>query len=79
MLPLAPAWQRDAVCAGEDIEKFFPEGKGSSTAVGKELCSWCPVRRECLQWALDHDERGVWGGTSYRQRERMRKHGAEAA
>lgn len=29
----------------------------------KTVCSDCPVRRECLSWALDNKEIwGVWGG-----------------
>lgn len=62
-----------ALCREVDTgELFFPE-KGGTTAPAKQVCRMCPVREECLQYALDHDERyGIWGGKSERERRRMR-------
>lgn len=37
---------------------------------GKQFCSTCPVKRECLVWANYHDEDGVWGGESAMSRRR---------
>jgi hypothetical protein len=31
------------------------------------------VRPECLAFAIDNDERGVWGGTSEAERRAMRR------
>lgn len=65
-------WQIDAPCAQTDPEVFYPEVGGSSRQA-KVVCTGCPVRRECLEYALTHDERfGVWGGTSERERRRLR-------
>ena len=37
------------------------------------MCAGCPVRAQCLEHALAHDERfGVWGGTSERERRRLK-------
>ncbi|WP_280381432.1 WhiB family transcriptional regulator [Nocardia wallacei] len=70
-------WQDRAVCAQTDPDAFYPE-KGGSTADAKKVCMRCPVRVECLRYALDHDERfGIWGGTSERERRRI-KHAAAA-
>jgi hypothetical protein len=33
------------------------------------ICNLCPVRMYCLEWGLTrHEEFGVWGGTTPRQR-----------
>ncbi|WP_304621701.1 WhiB family transcriptional regulator [Rothia sp. ZJ1223] len=67
------AWQADALCAQTDPEAFFPE-KGGSTRDAKRVCSECPVRQACLDYAMENDERfGIWGGLSERERRRLRK------
>ena len=86
IVPLAPAdfgigvhdaaevgWQDRALCAQTDPEAFFPE-KGGSTREAKKVCRGCEVRVECLEYALEHDERfGIWGGLSERERRRMKR------
>ncbi|MCR8670415.1 WhiB family transcriptional regulator [Agrococcus sp. HG114] len=69
----ALAWQADALCAETDPEAFFPE-KGGSTRDAKRICESCEVRAECLEYALQNDERfGIWGGLSERERRKLRK------
>jgi WhiB family redox-sensing transcriptional regulator len=69
----ALAWQVDALCAQTDPEAFFPE-KGGSTRDAKRICETCEVRSECLDYALQNDERfGIWGGLSERERRRLRR------
>lgn len=72
-----PAWQADAACIrpGVDPEWFFaPKGDHASMAKALAVCAACPVREECLQFALEHSEIiGVWGGTSAKQRRTMRR------
>jgi WhiB family redox-sensing transcriptional regulator len=65
-------WMESAVCATADPEEWFPE-KGSSSQKAKNICATCPVIDECLQFALDNEEAGIWGGTSSRERRRMRR------
>jgi WhiB family redox-sensing transcriptional regulator len=68
------AWQTDSLCAQTDPEAFFPE-KGGSTRDAKKICSSCEVRSNCLEYALQNDERfGIWGGLSERERRKLRKH-----
>lgn len=68
-----PPWMNDALCAQTDPEAFFPE-KGGSTADAKAVCARCPVAAECLDTALNNDERfGIWGGLSERDRRRIKK------
>jgi len=67
------SWQERALCAQTDPEAFFPE-KGGSTREAKKVCVGCDVRRECLEYALGHDERfGIWGGLSERERRKLKK------
>lgn len=67
------SWQDLALCAQTDPEEFYPE-KGGSTRAAKQVCLKCPVRQECLDYALDNDERfGIWGGLSERERRRLKK------
>ena len=68
------SWQERALCAQTDPEAFFPE-KGGSTREAKRICTGCEVRGECLEYALQHDERfGIWGGLSERERRRLKRH-----
>lgn len=71
-LPAPPAWMADAVCATTDPEIFYPE-KGGSTKEAKRVCRNCPVIEQCLQYALERDERfGIFGGCSERERRKMK-------
>lgn len=65
-------WRTHAACAGHDPGLFFPDPDDrrmqAKTAEAKAVCHRCPVREQCLAWALDHRiEHGVWGGHSARQ------------
>ncbi|WP_062071637.1 WhiB family transcriptional regulator [Demequina sediminicola] len=67
------AWQERALCAQTDPEAFFPE-KGGSTREAKKVCASCEVRSECLDYALENDERfGIWGGLSERERRKLKR------
>jgi hypothetical protein len=37
------------------------------------ICRVCPVQEPCLQWALEHHETGIWGGTTERRRQELRR------
>ena len=62
------------VCATTDPEAFFPEkGQGGerSIKIAKSLCKTCAYTVKCLQWAIDNNETGIWGGTTEKERRRM--------
>lgn len=66
-------WQEQGLCAQTDPELFFPD-KGGSTRDAKRVCQACPIRSQCLEYAFAHDERwGIWGGTSPRERRKLKK------
>jgi WhiB family transcriptional regulator, redox-sensing transcriptional regulator len=61
-------WQDAALCAQADPDAWFP-AKGGNVAQARAICSRCPVRRECLEYALgNYEQFGIWAGTSARQR-----------
>ena len=59
-------WQRDSACAdpkNEKIRDFFFSSEPAEKYQAKNLCFSCPVRDECLRWALEHKQIwGIWGG-----------------
>jgi WhiB family redox-sensing transcriptional regulator len=66
-------WMSQANCMGVDPDLFFPE-RGESVKEAKEVCATCIVKQRCLEYALDNNEKfGIWGGSSERERRRMRK------
>lgn len=68
-------WQAHARCTdvSVDPEIFFPERGGSSKAA-RAVCKDCKVQSQCLDYALNNKEQfGIWGGTSERERRRLRK------
>lgn len=70
MMFLPGPWRKDAACGGMPSEVFFPE-RGQTTEAAKKVCRRCPVRLECLEFALStHERHGVWGGMALRERRR---------
>lgn len=71
------AWHARAACRGLPPALFFPAENGSYEK-GKAICARCPVRKECLDFALTPplEHHGIWGGTSERERRRMRRRAA---
>ena len=73
-------WQPYRNCANVPTVWFFPDGE---ERVGKNIfypfidrvraiCGKCPVRRECLKHAIDHNEFGIWGGLTRDERDKGR-------
>ncbi|HEV7887100.1 MAG TPA: WhiB family transcriptional regulator [Acidimicrobiales bacterium] len=66
-------WKQKAACRDLDTSLFFPDSE-SDAPEALEVCAICPVRDECLEFALStrqHD--GVWGGTTESERKRIRR------
>jgi WhiB family redox-sensing transcriptional regulator len=65
-------WVTRAKCRQSEPDLFFPE-KGLSSRPAIMVCLGCPVRQECLDHALEHDERfEIWGGMTETERRRMK-------
>jgi WhiB family redox-sensing transcriptional regulator len=86
-------WWQWAACLDTDIDVFFPEEGDDEDgleeplyvpAEAKAICTICPVRSECLNYALTVQiippgkakpewVKGIWGGTTTYLRELMRR------
>ena len=68
-----PAWQRKAACRGKGCDPWFATTREAEDAA-RAVCEPCPVRRECLAYALGAPELvGIWAGTDEQERRRMRR------
>ena len=85
-IPDAP-WMNEAKCRGMNVEIFFGKEyhgrqrhRPTLTSIeirrAKAVCAVCPVLEECFTFAMENDEEyGVWGGTTHRDRERLKRQG----
>jgi WhiB family transcriptional regulator, redox-sensing transcriptional regulator len=72
-------WQYEASCRGEDSDLFFApkyvekkEEKEAREARAKAICVRCPVRFDCLEYALRNREpHGIWGGLNEVERKAL--------
>ncbi len=69
-------WWARAACASADPELFFPISYSGpalrQVARAKAICARCPIRQECLRYALDAGSiHGVWGGMTEGERQRL--------
>ncbi|MGH3468908.1 MAG: WhiB family transcriptional regulator [Thermocrispum sp.] len=78
---VAPQWAESALCAQTDPELFFPErGQIDVLRAAKRVCAECPLQVECREYAIQRGEPfGVWGGTTERERRRIRTERRKAA
>lgn len=76
----ADRWQDYAACAETDPELFFADANGGSAVYehARVICARCPVRLECLQYALRHEaghdkshRYGMYGGLTPGERARL--------
>ena len=66
-------WSARGLCIGEDPEIFFPPSD-KLAAEARTICGSCPVRRQCLAYAVTADEPfGIWGGLDPEERRSLRR------
>ena len=67
---LRPHWMQKAACRGQGFDAWFTiDEVGGEADAARQVCAGCPVRPECLDYALDGRIRhGLWGGLSPRER-----------
>lgn len=74
----ADEWRHRAACRDRELDLFFPAGETGPALdhaeAAKAVCRQCPVRDECLAFALgSNQEAGVWGGTTEAERRTLRR------
>lgn len=80
-------WQHFAECRAEDSTPFFAPNyferraqKNAREAVAKAICVRCPVRAECLEYALGvRENHGIWGGLNEMERRAVLRQRAREA
>ncbi|MGN7798558.1 WhiB family transcriptional regulator [Leifsonia sp. 22587] len=69
-------WMSVAACTDTDPDVFFPEGLETTRDV-RWICKSCPVREQCLEFALSSGiEHGVWGGLAQTELQRRKRQNA---
>jgi WhiB family redox-sensing transcriptional regulator len=74
------SWQDYAACRGTDRDAFYPPRGSTSGDAAKRVCAICLVRTECLEDALErNDKHGIWGGLSEKERRALQAQRREEA
>jgi WhiB family transcriptional regulator, redox-sensing transcriptional regulator len=59
-------WQDEALCAkpeNDDVVEYFFSDEPVEKYKAKNLCFQCPIRKDCIKFALESKEIwGIWGG-----------------
>lgn len=68
-------WQDQAYCRDSDVD-FFPETQvNTKIMVAVKYCAACPVREQCLAFAMNNRiDYGIWGGLTAANRRTMRRY-----
>lgn len=71
-------WRQRAACRHSDPDLFFPIGDTGPAVehaeAAKMVCRQCPVRGDCLEYALTtNQDAGVWGGATEEERRKLRR------
>jgi WhiB family transcriptional regulator, redox-sensing transcriptional regulator len=72
-------WHLKAACRGPESALFFPpatperrEDRDVREADAKNICAFCSVQSECLDFALRvREPHGIWGGLTESERRHL--------
>ena len=70
--PSLGEWHSQGLCAGDDPDVFFPS-HGDPGTRARQICAACAVRADCLGYAIDADEFGIWGGLDQDERRKLKR------
>lgn len=63
----------NGLCAEVDPDLFFADPRTIDHRRAIAVCRGCPVRAECLEFALAEPQEGIWGGMGERERMVLRR------
>jgi len=72
----APYFDGSQPCAQTDPEIFFPETALEASKIReyvRRICSGCDFTQDCLEYSLDNDVFGVWGGLLESERKQLKQ------
>ena len=71
----APWEFEEPACAEVGGDFWFPEKSDSSNEMflAKSICGSCTHKVDCLEWAINNEPFGIWGGTTEMQRASIRR------
>ena len=70
-------WRAHGLCSRTNPDLWFSPG-ALEHKEAKRICRACPVRMDCLQYAMETPvDHGVWGGLTERERRRRRREATE--
>jgi WhiB family redox-sensing transcriptional regulator len=70
--PSLDEWHGRGLCVGDDPDLFFPS-HGDPGTQARQICAACAVRDDCLGYAIDADEFGIWGGLDQGERRNLKR------
>lgn len=73
------SWQMKGLCRGNHSYLFFPpstverkDDRERREIKAKAICSVCPVKEDCLEFAVEIKEPyGIWGGLTETERRQV--------
>ncbi|MDF1594847.1 MAG: WhiB family transcriptional regulator [Acidimicrobiia bacterium] len=76
LVEIGREWRELAACAGREDDLFFPvnEAEKSFVNAAKAVCAGCPVKADCLAYAIETGQtEGIWGGLTSMERRMERR------
>jgi hypothetical protein len=70
--PMLGEWPGRGLCVGENPDAFFPS-HGDPGTEARRICGICSVLADCLEYAIEADEHGIWGGLDKDERRNLRR------
>lgn len=70
------SWRSEGRCLDSKTHIFFPvtdKTDIAATVEARKICAGCPVRQECLDFAISTNQVGIWGGKTTTERAGIRR------